>query len=84
MYTLDLKVLLPDDLAREAETEGLLTAQAIEALLREEMRRRRVNKLFDAADRLAVLPAAPLTAGEVEAEIKAARVKRRGAHESRP
>ena len=73
----ELKVTLPDSLAREAEASGLLTPQAIEALLREEIRRRRVNQLFSAADRLANLDVPPLTESEVEAEIEAARRSRR-------
>ncbi|MBD0340358.1 MAG: hypothetical protein ICV61_05515, partial [Microcoleus sp. Co-bin12] len=47
------------------------------ALLREEIRRRRVNQLFEAADRLANLDVPPLTEAEVEAEIEAARRSRR-------
>ena len=78
----ELKLTLPDNLAREAEASGLLTPEAIEALLREEIRRRRVNKLFNAADRLAALDA-PLTESEVEAEIAAVRRARRSSDASR-
>jgi hypothetical protein len=73
----ELKLTLPDGLAREAEASGLLTPEAIEALLREEIRRRRVNRLFDVADRLADLDIPPLTDAEVEAEIEAVRRSRR-------
>ena len=75
MVQLDLK--LPDSLAREAQAAGLLTPQAIEQLLREELRRRRVGQLFEAADRLAALDVPPLTEVEVEAEIQAVREARR-------
>ena len=75
MSTLELKLILRDSLAREAEAGGLLTPESIEALLRAEIRRRRVNKLFVAADRLAALEA-PLTEAEVEAEIAALRQAR--------
>jgi RecB family exonuclease len=78
----ELKLDLPDSLAREAEASGLLTPEAIEALLRAEIRRRRVDKLFDAADRLAALDA-PLTEAEVEAEIAAVRQARCSADASR-
>lgn len=74
---LELKLKLPDSLAREAEASGLLTPQGLEALLREEVQRRRVTQLFEAADRLTALP--PLTEAEVEAEIQAARTERRAA-----
>ena len=82
-----LTLQVPDTLAREAKASGLLTPRALEALLRAELRRRRVNRLFAAADRLAALELPPhlpgeawLTAAEVEAEIQAARVARRSTH----
>ena len=77
MSTLELKLVLPDSLAREAEASGLLTPESIESLLRAELRRRRVNKLFAAADRLADLDTPPLTEAEIETEIAAARQSRR-------
>lgn len=82
MSSVEIKLDLPDNLAREAEANGLLEPEAIESLLREEIRRRRVNKLFDAADRLAALDA-PLTEAEVEAEIAAARQARHSSDASR-
>jgi hypothetical protein len=69
----ELKLSLPDNLAREAEASGLLTPGAIEALLREEIRRRRVNQLFSAADRLANLDVPPLTRGNPRRIFDAAR-----------
>jgi hypothetical protein len=68
---------LPDNLAEEAEANGLLKPEFIESLLRAEIRRRRVNKLFKAADRLAESDLPPLTEAEVEAEIIEARQSRR-------
>ena len=73
----ELKLTLPDSLAREAEASGLLSPAAIEALLRDEIRRRRIKQLFSAADRLANLDVPSLTESEVEAEIEAARRSRR-------
>lgn len=72
MSSIELKLDLPDSLASEARANGLLTPEAIESLLRAEIRRRRVDKLFDAADRLAAMDR-PLSEGEVEEEIAAAR-----------
>jgi hypothetical protein len=74
--TVELTVKLPDQVAREAEANGLLKPEALERLLRDEIRRRRVGELFAAADRLAALPEPPLTDAEVLAEIRAARAKR--------
>ena len=82
MSFLQLKLDLPDSLAREAEASGLLTPEAIEALLHAEIRRRRVDKLFGAADRLLALDI-PLTEAEVEAEIAAVRQARRQSDASR-
>ena len=72
-----LKINLPDQLARDAEANGLLRPESIELLLREELKRRRVNGLFAAADRLASSEFPLLTDAEVEAEIFAARQSRR-------
>ena len=77
----ELRLTLPDSLAREAEAKGLLTPQALESLLRAELQRGRVSQLFQAADRLAMLP--PLTEAEVEAEIQAVRAEKRAARASR-
>lgn len=71
MAEVELKLLLPDSLAREAEANGLLTPESIETLLRNELRRRqRVNQLFEAADNLAALDLAPLSESELEEEIR--------------
>lgn len=73
---------LPDNLAQEAEANGLLKPESIAALLRAEIRRRQVNRLFAAADRLADLDH-PLNESEIEAEITAARKARRSSDASR-
>lgn len=77
MTTREITLVLPDTLAREAEASGLLTSQFFESLLREEIRRRRISQLFEAANRLAGLEFSPLTSQEIEAEIQAVREARR-------
>jgi hypothetical protein len=78
MAEVELKLFLPDSLAREAEEQGLLTAESIEALLRNELQRRqRIDQLFDAADRLSAIDVPPLTDSELQAEIEAVRNGRR-------
>lgn len=72
----EILLTLPDNLAREAEANGLLKPEFIASLLRSEIRRRRVNKLFAAADRLANLDE-PITNAEIETEIAASRRERR-------
>ena len=79
----DIKLTLPDGLAREAEAKGLLTPDALERLLGDELRRRRVNQLLEASDRLAEISGPPLTEEEVEAEIQAARKARRATNARR-
>ncbi len=76
MATYALTLTLPDHLAQAAENAGLLTPEAIERLLRDEVRRRAVNKLFAAADQLAGLELLPLTEHAVEAEIAAVRASK--------
>lgn len=76
MTTLELKLTLPDDLAKEAQAAGLLSPAAIEAMLRERMRKRRVNRLFDTMEKLSNLTP-PITQAEIAAEIQAARTERR-------
>jgi hypothetical protein len=73
MANLDLKITLSDQLRKEAEAAGLLTPKAIERLLREELRRRRVEGFFATADRLAGLDLPRLSDDEIEAEIRRAR-----------
>jgi hypothetical protein len=73
----DVKLRLPGDIAREAATQGLLDAESLEGLLRDELRRRRVDHLFATADRLAALAHPPLTEVELNSEIQAARAQRR-------
>jgi hypothetical protein len=72
----EIVLVLPDNLAQEAEANGLLRPESIAAMLRAEIRRRRVNRLFAAADRLAELDQ-PHTEMEIEAEITMARKARR-------
>ena len=72
----EIVLTLPDNLAKEAQANGLLKPESIASMLRAELRRRRVNKLFAAADRLADLDE-PITEAEIEAEIKAARQEKR-------
>jgi hypothetical protein len=82
MLMAEVVLTLSDNLAREAEANGLLKPESIAAMLRAELRRRHVNKLFAAADRLGELDQ-PLTETEVEAEIAAARKERHSSDASR-
>lgn len=73
MLTVDFKLSLPDQLREEAEAAGLLNPKAIERLLREEIRRRRMDNFFAAADRLAALGLPLLSDEEIAQEIRLTR-----------
>lgn len=77
MVVRELTLMLSDELAREADANGLLTPEAVERLLREEIRRRHIDEMFAAADRLAAVSHPPLSERELEDEIAAARDQRR-------
>ena len=72
----EILLTLPDNLVSEAEANGLLKPEFIASLLRAEIRRRRINKLFVATDLLADF-GEPITEAEIEAEIAASRRERR-------
>ncbi len=71
----ELKLNLPDALAKEAAQAGLLSADAIQRLLREEIQRRQVGELFEAMDRMAAVEGEPMTEDEIQAEIDAVRAR---------
>ena len=73
MATVDLKLSLSEQLLKDAEEAGLLNPTSIERLLREEIRRRRMDNLFAAADRLAELDLPVMSEEEISQEIRLAR-----------
>ncbi len=72
-----LTIDLPDNLAEEAKQAGLLTPNAIETILQETLRRRAVNGLFSAADKLAAANLPPMTMDEIQEEVNAVRAQRK-------
>lgn len=72
-----LTIDLPDQLAKEAKEAGLLAPDVIEAILRENLRRRAIDELFSSADKLAVADFPPMTMDEIQQEVNAVRAKRR-------
>lgn len=78
MVDIEIKLTLPDNLAREAEARGLLTPQALQQLIDAEVERRRaLDRLFTTLDQLAEVDLPPMSTEELNAEIKAARAERR-------
>ena len=79
----ELKVILPDNLARDARKAGLLTQKAIEELLRDAMRRRAARAFLSNAQRVAEAKIPPLSDEEIQAEIEAVRKAKRPARAPR-
>ena len=77
MKTVTLTLKLPRELATEASQAGLLTSESLVALLKREVRQRRINNLFAAIDRLDQKNTDILDLDDVSAEIAAARAERR-------
>jgi len=75
----NLQISLPDDIAREAAREGLLSPDALEQLLRERLRALRLARFDVARARLAQAPSVPMTAEEIQAEIDDYRAEQRRA-----
>lgn len=76
MVTVDIKLSLPEPLLKDVQAVGLLSPTVIERLLEDEVRRRRVDHLFAAMDRLAALDLQPLSEKEIAEEIRLARKSR--------
>ena len=83
MTTLELKLSLPDNLAKEARQAGLLTPAAMEAMLRDRLKVQHLDELFEAMDRMAAVdtPAA-MSPEEVAEEIRVMRAERRAKNPS--
>ena len=72
-----ITIELPDELAEEAKSQGLLAARAVEAMIRDALRRRAGRELLDAANELAAAKLPPMTMAEIQREVDAVRAERR-------
>ena len=77
MTTLEVKLDLPDRLAREAQAAGLLTPQALARLLRDAMRRQAAQTLLAGAARASRAGSEPLSMDEIQTEVNAVRRSRK-------
>jgi len=82
MTTVNIKLDLPEPIAKEAQRAGLLTGPAIERLIEEAVRREAGKKLLDAMQRLRDANVPPLTEEEIAAEVKAVRAARKARGEA--
>ena len=74
-----VQITLPDALAQEAASAGLLAPEKIERILRERLRAERIDRMKAARATLAAEPLAPMTPEEISAEIAAYRSGQRRA-----
>ena len=72
-----LTIELPDELAQEAGERGLLASAAIEAMIRDALRRRAAQELLESAAKLAAARIPPMTMAEIQREVDAVRAERR-------
>ncbi len=70
MTTLEVKLELPEQMARAAEAAGLLTPKALRAMLRAAMRRHAADQLLRGATKS---KARPLSMSAVQREVAAVR-----------
>jgi hypothetical protein len=73
MTFIDLKLELPDSLAREAKAAGLLSPRAMKRLLREGVRREAARRLAEGAERARKTGVAPLSMAEIQTEVSGVR-----------
>lgn len=76
MTTLEVTLTLPDQLAKEARAEGLLTPEELARIVREALRAKRIERLDKARAVLAADPIPPMSPEEIQAEIDAYRAER--------
>ena len=84
MTELELKLSLPDQLARQAKAAGLLTSESIERLVRDAIRKAAAQQLIEFGKRLREPGGPEITETELESELKAVRAELREARARRP
>jgi negative regulator of replication initiation len=77
MTTLEVKLDLPDRLAREAQAAGLLTPNALRKLLKDAMQRRAAQVLLAGAKRASESGSKALSLKAIQQEVNAVRNARR-------
>ena len=74
-----VQITLPDALAQEATSAGLLAPEKIERILRDRLHADRIERMKTSRAMLLAEPIAPMTAEEIGAEIEAYRSEQRRA-----
>ena len=78
-----VQITLPDQLAQEAQSAGLLSPEFVEKWLREQLKVQRVDQLFSAMERMSSVDEPPIMSPEAVAEEIAAMRAERRAHNPR-
>jgi hypothetical protein len=76
MTTLELRLELPDRLAREAQAAGLLKPRALSRLLADAMRKRAAQSLLAGAAQASAQGSARLSMKQIQAQVNAVRATR--------
>jgi uncharacterized protein YdbL (DUF1318 family) len=74
---INVQISLPDELARKANSAGLLSDQAIGALLEDAMRRKAGGRLLNVAEDIRSADIVPMNDAEVVALVNEVRAERR-------
>lgn len=79
MTFIDLKLELPDRLAREAKEAGLLSPRALAKLIREGVRREAFKRIAEGAERVREAGIPPMSMMEIQQEVNEVRKEMRAA-----
>ncbi len=71
----EIVLTLPDDIATEASEMGLFKPLLVASLFKDEIRKRKANRLFETAERLAQAGVS-MTDDEIMAEVRESRKER--------
>ena len=74
---MEVTLNLPDDLARRAQREGLLSTEAVQRMLEDAMRRAAGQKLLNVAGKIHSAGIEPMNDEEIAAEVRVYRANKR-------
>lgn len=72
-----VQISLPDQLAQQARAAGILDSQAMERMIKMELKRRAGEQLLESIRKIAAVDGPAMSAEEIQAEIDAHRAERR-------
>ena len=74
---MEVTLNLPDELVRRAQSEGLLSSEAVQRMLEDAMRRAAGQKLLSVAGQIQAAGIEPMSDEEIAAEVRAYRASKR-------